>query len=195
MTNCNMHTVESVFFNSSAELSHSPQNVRAAVNVLSRASAGVPGTLLDEEDDPGASYLTNGYLDTILEWIIPGKEDIRLRDLPSFLRTTNPDDFMIKFILQETENAQRASAIILNTFEELKHDVISSLPAYLPPIYPIGLLHVLENLWKEEPECLEWLDSKEPNSVVYVNFGRITVVASEQLVEFAWAANKLFYGS
>ncbi|XP_027090972.1 7-deoxyloganetin glucosyltransferase-like [Coffea arabica] len=146
-----------------------------------------------------ASYLTNGYLDTVLEWIIPGMEGIRLRDLPSFLRTTNPDDFILKFILQITESAQRASAIILNTFEELDHDVISSLPAYLPPIYPIGPLHVLENqvddkslevlgsnLWKEEPECLEWLDSKEPNSVVYVNFGSITVMTPEQLVEFAW---------
>ena len=145
-----------------------------------------------------ASYLSNGYLEQALDWI-PGMKDIRLRDLPSFLRTTNPDDYMVKFVLQETERAKKALAIILNTFEELEEDVINALSAILPPIYAIGPLQFLEkevkderlsvvgsNLWKEEPECLEWLDSKDPNSVVYVNFGSVTVMTPDQLVEFAW---------
>ncbi|MBA0727417.1 hypothetical protein Golax_000406 [Gossypium laxum] len=42
------------------------------------------------------------------------------------------------------------------------------------------------NLWKEEPQCLQWLDLKEPKSVVYVNFGSITVMTANQMVEFAW---------
>ncbi|KAL3514164.1 hypothetical protein ACH5RR_026881 [Cinchona calisaya] len=145
-----------------------------------------------------ASCMTNGYLDTVIDWI-PGLEGIRLKDLPSFLRTTNPEDIMVKFVLQETERARKASAIILNTFEELDRDVLQALSSYLPPIYCIGPLNLLENqvndeslkelgsnLWKEEPECLKWLDSKEPNSVVYVNFGSITVMTADQLVEFAW---------
>ncbi|KAL3514171.1 hypothetical protein ACH5RR_026888 [Cinchona calisaya] len=145
-----------------------------------------------------ANDLKNGYLDTVLDWI-PGLEGIRLKDLPSFLRTTNPDDFMLKFVLQETERARRASAVIINTFQELDHDVLHALSSYLPPLYTIGPLHLLENqvnnktleelrsnLWKEEPECLEWLDLKEQNSVVYVNFGSITVMRPEQLSEFAW---------
>ncbi|KAL3504755.1 hypothetical protein ACH5RR_034596 [Cinchona calisaya] len=145
-----------------------------------------------------ASYLTNGYLEQALDWI-PGMKNIRLRDLPSFLRTTNPDEYMIKFILQETERAKKASAIVLNTFEELEDDVIDALSSILPPIYSIGPLHFLQkqvddeslallgsNLWKEEPECLEWLDTKDSNSVVYVNFGSITVMTPDQLVEFAW---------
>ncbi|XP_028106816.1 7-deoxyloganetin glucosyltransferase-like [Camellia sinensis] len=32
-----------------------------------------------------ASYLTNGYLDTVIDWI-PGMNGIRLKDLPSFIR-------------------------------------------------------------------------------------------------------------
>ncbi|XP_027159492.1 7-deoxyloganetin glucosyltransferase-like [Coffea eugenioides] len=145
-----------------------------------------------------ASYLSNGYLEQALDWI-PGMKDIRLRDLPSFLRTTNPDDYIVKFVLQETQRAKKALAIILNTFEELEEDVINALSAILPPIYAIGPLQLLQkevkderlsvvgsNLWKEEPECLEWLDSKDPNSVVYVNFGSVTVMTPDQLVEFAW---------
>ncbi|MCD7465905.1 hypothetical protein HAX54_002119 [Datura stramonium] len=145
-----------------------------------------------------ASYLTNGYLETRLD-CIPGMKDIRLRDLPSFLRTTNPDEFMIKFVLQETERARKASAIILNTFETLESEVLESLRPLLPPVYSIGPLQLLvkhvddenlkglgSSLWKEEPECIQWLDSKEPNSVVYVNFGSITVMTPNQLIEFAW---------
>lgn len=126
-------------------------------------------------------------------------KDVRLRDLPSFLRTTNPDEFMIKFVFQETERARKASAIILNTFETLEAEVLESLRNLLPPVYSIGPLHLLvkhvddeklkglgSSLWKEEPECIQWLDTKEPNSVVYVNFGSITVMTPNQLIEFAW---------
>ncbi|KAL6962330.1 7-deoxyloganetin glucosyltransferase [Sarracenia purpurea var. burkii] len=144
------------------------------------------------------SYITNGYLDTVIDWI-PGMKDIRLKDLPSFIRTTDPNDIMLDFVISETENACRASAIIFNSFEKLDHKVLDPLSSMFPPIYPIGPLHLLmnqidddslkpmgSNLWKEDIECLEWLNSKEPNSVVYVNFGSITVMTPSQLVEFAW---------
>ncbi|XP_065880851.1 7-deoxyloganetin glucosyltransferase-like [Euphorbia lathyris] len=144
------------------------------------------------------SLLTNGYLDTVIDWI-PGMKDIRLKDLPSFFRTTDREDIVLNFILSETERAKKANAIILNTFDALEHEVLTTLSSLLPPVYPIGpLQHMLNNikdetlksigsnLWKEEPECLKWLDSKTPNSVVYVNFGSITVMTRNQLIEFAW---------
>jgi len=124
---------------------------------------------------------------------------IRLRDIPSFVRTTDPEDFMLKFIKAESERAKKASAIVLNTYDALEHEGLVSLASMLPPVYSIGPLHLLlnqvtdsdlkligSNLWIEESGCLEWLDSKEPNSVVYVNFGSITVMTSDQLTEFAW---------
>ncbi|KAH7510754.1 hypothetical protein JRO89_XSUnG0255100 [Xanthoceras sorbifolium] len=39
---------------------------------------------------------------------------------------------------------------------------------------------------REDPECLKWLDRREPNSVVYVNYGSITVMTDQHLKEFAW---------
>ncbi|KAL7235986.1 hypothetical protein ACSBR1_019297 [Camellia fascicularis] len=42
------------------------------------------------------------------------------------------------------------------------------------------------NFWKEQPKCIDWLDSQQPNLVVYVNFGSITVITAQQLTEFAW---------
>ncbi|KAM5575651.1 hypothetical protein ABKV19_014553 [Rosa sericea] len=164
--------------------------------------------LIDEGLIPlkDASCLTNGYLETEIDWL-PGMRGIRLRDIPTFIRTTDPEDSMINTLLIETERAKRASAIILNTFDDLEHEVLDALKNLLPPIYSIGPLQlqlrsedtelksIQSNLWKDEPECLEWLDSKAPNSVVYVNFGSITVMTSEQLIEFAWGlanSNKTF---
>ncbi|KAH7569733.1 hypothetical protein ACOSP7_013396 [Xanthoceras sorbifolium] len=146
------------------------------------------------------TWITNGYLDTIVDWI-PGMKNIRLRDFPSFIRTTDPNDLMLNFLLTQAQRASKASAIIINTFDdEFEHDVLSDLSSILiPPIYAVGPLHLLvnnlprtglesigSNLWREEPECLQWLNSKNSKSVVYVNFGSITVMTPQQMVEFAW---------
>ncbi|KAM3688395.1 hypothetical protein ACB098_10G149300 [Castanea mollissima] len=144
------------------------------------------------------SYLTNGHLDTIIDWI-PGMKGIRLRDLPSFVTTTDRDDILLNFAMVEAEKAQRASAVILNTFDALEHEVLEGLSTMFPSICSIGPLQLLvnqipdnnykligSNLWKEEERCIEWLDKRQPNSVVYVNFGSVTIMTSNQLIEFAW---------
>ncbi|XP_043722109.1 7-deoxyloganetin glucosyltransferase-like [Telopea speciosissima] len=147
-----------------------------------------------------ASYLTNGYLDTPIE-CIPGMKNMRMKDLPSSARSTNPNDLFLDYIKEETKRTQNADAVILNTFEALDQDILDALSTMLPRVYTIGPLQLLlnqlqnddddlksigSNLWKEESGCLEWLNSKEPGSVVYVNFGSITVMAHQQLTEFAW---------
>ncbi|KAI4296385.1 hypothetical protein L6164_036348 [Bauhinia variegata] len=144
------------------------------------------------------SYLTNGYLDTVLDGI-PGMKDIRLRDIPSFIRTTDPNDIMVNFFLRGMEEAHKASIIVINTFEEFERDALEALSRMFPPLYSIGPLHVLvnqipesklasigSNLWKEDSFFLQWLDSREPKSVFYVNYGSITTMSAEQLVEFSW---------
>ncbi|MCL7039436.1 hypothetical protein MKW94_008070 [Papaver nudicaule] len=146
------------------------------------------------------SYLTNGYLDTLVDWI-PGVKDIRFRDLPSHIRTTDPYDPVLDFIIRETGRTYDATALIFNTFDTLEMEVLDALKSQLPlpPVYTVGPLHLLlnripfsesqslgANLWKEDTKCLKWLDTKEPNSVVYVNFGSITVITTQQLFEFAW---------
>ncbi|KAL5705212.1 7-deoxyloganetin glucosyltransferase [Ranunculus cassubicifolius] len=146
------------------------------------------------------SYLTNGYLDTEIDWI-PGLNDCRLKDFPSFVRYTDPDDVMVKFFIRNITRTPRGSAIVINTFDEFEQEALEGMKNMFPPIYTIGCLHKLvnqvtdesgrlnsirTNLWKEDPECIKWLDSKEPGSVVYVNFGSITVISQEELTEFAW---------
>ncbi|TXG52778.1 hypothetical protein EZV62_021947 [Acer yangbiense] len=145
------------------------------------------------------SYLTNGYMNTVIDWI-PGMEGISLKDLPSLIRTTDPDDILMNYNIGEVENARNASALIFNTVYDLEREVLEVLSPTYPPIYTISPLQLLlnevspenslsgikSNLLKEQPGCLEWLDTKESNSVVYVNFGSITLMSAQQLIEFAW---------
>ncbi|KAH0878236.1 hypothetical protein HID58_065630, partial [Brassica napus] len=136
------------------------------------------------------------HLETVIDWI-QSMKIFRLKDFPSFIRTTDPDDIKLNFSIREVERFKGATAIILNTFDDLEHDVIQSIKSMLPPVYSIGPLNLLAsqefyvdsdmrqiglNLRREETECLDWLDTRAPNSVIFVNFGCITVM----LDEFAW---------
>ena len=70
------------------------------------------------------------------------------------------------------EHHSKVSTIIMPIFHALEHDVLNALSTMAR--------------WKEECECLKWLDSEEPNSVVYVNFGSVIVMRPQQLLELAW---------
>jgi hypothetical protein len=162
---------------------HSLQLTRACVSL--RALADV-------------KQLTDGYLDTPVE-NLPGLRNMKLRDFPSFIHSTDPDDFMVGYVIKETGRTADASAVILNSFGDLEGEAVEAMEALLVKVkvYTLGRLNLVApreaspsisrlSLWKEQEECLQWLHGREPASVVYVNFGSIVVMTSEQLVEFAW---------
>ena len=133
-----------------------------------------------------------------MDWI-PGMQNFRLKDMVDFIRTTDPNDIMLQFFTEFANRVGRNSPILFNTFDELEDNVLNGLSSIFPSLYPIGPLSLLlnqtphqhleslgSNLWKENTECLDWLEPKEPGSVVYVNFGSITVMSADQLLEFAW---------
>ncbi|XP_059451813.1 7-deoxyloganetin glucosyltransferase-like [Corylus avellana] len=151
------------------------------------------------------SYLTNGFLDTVIDWI-PGMRNIRLRDLPNTFITTNPNDPFFKLTVEAVEIAPKASGIVIHTFDVLEQEVLDALSPMFPCVYAIGPLQLLlnhlskdplksigYNLWKEDTECLNWLNSKAPNSVIYVSFGSVIVMTPQQLAEIGWGlANSKF---
>ncbi|CAL5185951.1 unnamed protein product [Lathyrus oleraceus] len=144
------------------------------------------------------SYLVNGYWDTKVDWI-PGLKNFRVKDLPTSIKTRNPNDLLIKFTAEMTGRYHRASAIIFNTSDELERDIMNALNSIFPSLYTIGpvasilnqspqnhLISLESNLWKEDANCLEWLGLKDHESVIYVNFGSVAVMTEEKLLEFAW---------
>ncbi|KAF8653042.1 hypothetical protein HU200_062480 [Digitaria exilis] len=150
--------------------------------------------------------LTNGFMDMPVDWAPGMSKHMRLKDFPTFLRTTDPDDILMTFQLHEVERSEDASAVIINSFDELEGPALDAMRAIIPAVYTIGpLASVAEqvavptssggtldaiscNLWKEDDACLAWLDGRKtkPRSVVYVNYGSVTVMSAEELAEFAW---------
>ncbi|CAN1178210.1 7-deoxyloganetin glucosyltransferase [Linum perenne] len=145
------------------------------------------------------SYKTNGDLDKAIE--VPGMKNMRLRDLPDFFQTTDPNEPLLQNLIIGTDAVNIASALVIHTYEAFEADVLAAINALYPNrVYtigpmqlilnqikesnPLGIDSIRYNLWEEEPECLRWLDSKPPNSVIYVNFGSIAVMSKENLIEF-----------
>ncbi|KAK9066811.1 hypothetical protein SSX86_014134 [Deinandra increscens subsp. villosa] len=152
------------------------------------------------------SYLTNGYLDTVIDWV-PGIESIRLKDFPMVWHTDLNDKLMM-FCKEAPQMSNRVSHHIFHTFDELEASIIKALSSMYAHVYTIGPLQLLldqipnekrqtgvgYSLVKEEPECFQWLESKEPGSVIYVNFGSSTIMSLEDLVELGWGlANSNHY--
>ena len=136
-----------------------------------------------------------------VDWAPGMSRHMRLKDFPSFLRTTDPNDVLLTFQLHEVERSESAAAVIVNSFDELERPALDAMRAIIPAVYTIGpLASVAEqvvpaggpldaiscDLWREDPACLAWLDGRKPRSVVYVNYGSVTVMSGEELAEFAW---------
>eukprot|EP00250_Pteridium_aquilinum_P008778 c18201_g1_i2 orf=191-1600(-) len=94
--------------------------------------------------------------------------------------TFNATHFRYRFLVTIGEMMHQASAIIINTMEELEPEAIEALRAH-KQVYAVGPLLLLSgrptrldvNYWPEDDHCLPWLDSKPPSSVLYVSFGSV----------------------
>ncbi|GJN37074.1 hypothetical protein PR202_gb25995 [Eleusine coracana subsp. coracana] len=100
-----------------------------------------------------------------------------------------------------SERLSLPDAVVVNSFDDLEGPTLDAMRAILPPMHAVGPLLLLErrlvpagsplsrlgsSLWEVQGGLVEWLDGHEARSVVYVNFGSITVMTNEQLLEFAW---------
>ncbi|XP_057518518.1 linamarin synthase 1-like [Amaranthus tricolor] len=145
------------------------------------------------------SYLTNGYLDTPTDWVPGLIKGTKLKHFPTFIRTTNPNDTMFNYLAKAARNSVLAEGMILNTFDDLEAEGLKEIKNKVPNLFTIGPLTLLckqlngqeilpqkLNLWKEDSTCLEWLDKRSPNSVIYVNYGSLAILTPKQLEEFAW---------
>ncbi|KAK3014571.1 hypothetical protein RJ639_008903 [Escallonia herrerae] len=121
-------------------------NVPPVTCVVSDGAMSFTLTAAEELRIPEVLFWTTsacGFMD----WIPGG---ISLKDIPTFIRTTNRNDIMLNYVIREIERAQKASAIILNTFDALEHDVLDALSSFL-----VTKLMVGENA-KEMKKAMDW---------------------------------------
>ncbi|OEL20473.1 7-deoxyloganetin glucosyltransferase [Dichanthelium oligosanthes] len=164
--------------------------------------------LVPFKDDAQLADVDGGHLATLVNGARGMCDGVQLRDFPSFIRTTDRADILLNILMREAERLSLPDAVMINTFDDLEATTLETMRAILPPVHTVGPLLLRErfvihedsplaglgsNLWKEQEGLLEWLDGRAPRSVVYVNYGSITVMTNSQLLEFAWGLSNSGY--
>eukprot|EP00252_Welwitschia_mirabilis_P017766 TRINITY_DN3942_c0_g1_i3.p1 TRINITY_DN3942_c0_g1~~TRINITY_DN3942_c0_g1_i3.p1 ORF type:complete len:465 (-),score=3.01 TRINITY_DN3942_c0_g1_i3:130-1524(-) len=125
---------------------------------------------------------------------IPSLESLRVRDLPTVMKSTDASEILWQFNLRGLDSTEGAVIALLNTWDDLDAPVLSELNSNgsgrVTAIGPLLLMTpqspLKSSLWTEESSCLQWLDTQKPGSVLFVSFGSITVLTQDELLEFAW---------
>ncbi|KAF7811007.1 scopoletin glucosyltransferase-like [Senna tora] len=129
---------------------------------------------------------------------LPGEIKMTRMAFPEYVKSD--DDNELTRVLKESREAElRSYGVVVNSFYELDQvyaDHYSNVMGRKTwHVGPVSLsnrdMKKKANRGKEasidEEECLKWLDSKKPNSVLYLCFGSIVTFNESQLKEIALA--------
>ncbi|KAE8781417.1 Anthocyanidin 5,3-O-glucosyltransferase [Hordeum vulgare] len=110
----------------------------------------------------------------------------------------HPEDEMCKAMVDVWKRNTETMGVLVNTFESLESRAVQSLKdpscvcvpgRKLPPIYCVGPLvgkgGAKDDDDAERNECLGWLDAQPDGSVVFLCFGSMGTLSTEQLKEMA----------
>ncbi|KFK39470.1 hypothetical protein AALP_AA3G248400 [Arabis alpina] len=119
-------------------------------------------------------------------------------EIPSFLHPSSPFAVLGEIILDQLKrfNNNKAVFLLMDTFKELERDLIDHMSHLCPDIIctPVGPLfkmaetissNIKGDISKSTDHCIEWLDSKEPSSIVYISFGTVIHLKQEEIDEIA----------
>lgn len=127
---------------------------------------------------------------------LPHKVKLLLSQIPTYLRQDTETEFS-KMMIRVKETELTSYGVIVNSFYELEPDYADHYRNVLNRrawhVGPVSLCNrsVEEKVQRgkkaaiDEDKCLKWLDTKNPNSVLYVCFGSVSKFPSNQLHEIA----------
>lgn len=89
---------------------------------------------------------------------------------------------------------RQSSGLIINTFEDIEGMEIERIRSEITlPVFAVGPLHMMtssssveSSLLTEDRSCLDWLDTQRSNSVLYVSFGSLVGIDTDEFLEMAW---------
>ncbi|VVB01064.1 unnamed protein product [Arabis nemorensis] len=129
---------------------------------------------------------------------IPCMPLLKHDEIPSFLHPSSRFAAFGEIILDQFKRLEshKPFSILIDTFQELERDLIDHMSHLCPEIIinPVGPLFKMAqtissdikgDISEPASDCIEWLDSREPSSVVYISFGTIVHLKQEQIDEIA----------
>ncbi|KAL5702821.1 hypothetical protein ACHQM5_027987 [Ranunculus cassubicifolius] len=144
-------------------------------------------------------YYICGYKELILHNIgdpsysvqLPGLPLLKSQDLPSFFLPSDTHAGIMKAVKYQFEilfQEPDRYPILVNTFDDLEPIALKVLDKFkligVGPFVPSAFLDGTAPP-TSGADYIEWLDSKEKSSVVYVSFGSMAVLSGKQMKELA----------
>lgn len=130
-----------------------------------------------------------GREDETLDFI-PGMAKMQVKDLPEGVLLGNLESPFSRMLLLMGRALPRATAVALNSFEELDPALTQHLKSNISNFFSIGPLNLLTKTSPvpDEYNCLPWLDNRKASaSVAYISFGSVAVPPRSELVAIAEA--------
>ncbi|KAL8467732.1 hypothetical protein ACS0TY_031104 [Phlomoides rotata] len=133
--------------------------------------------------------------------VVPGLPPMKPEEMPSFIYNHGSYPGTFEMLLNQFRNIGEADWIFINTFGKLEEQVLEYVAKFwqvkaigptIPSIY-------LDNRLEDDKEyglsmfdatidvCMDWLDQRQPRSVIYVSFGSLAKLTEQQTEELARA--------
>ncbi|KAF3435481.1 hypothetical protein FNV43_RR22570 [Rhamnella rubrinervis] len=133
--------------------------------------------------------------DPTIDVQLPSFPLLKSDEIPSFLHPSSRYKILGTAILGQFKNLSKSFCVLADTYQELEHDIIEEISKHCK-VNPVGPLfkypkagpssNIVGDMMVAD-NCIDWLDSKPPGSVVYISFGTIVYLKQEQVEEIAHA--------
>ncbi|KAK6151410.1 hypothetical protein DH2020_014045 [Rehmannia glutinosa] len=135
------------------------------------------------------------------EVAVPGLPLMKPDEMPSFIYVHGSYPATFQMLLNQFRNVDRADWIFINTFDKLEEEVLEWVTRFwrVKAIGPTIPSTYLDKRLQDDKEyglnifssttntCVNWLNERQPKSVVYVSLGSLAQLTAEQTEELAWA--------
>ncbi|PKI59858.1 hypothetical protein CRG98_019740 [Punica granatum] len=124
---------------------------------------------------------------------IPGFESVRAMDLPQDIIEPNPNSEFSVMIDKMAATLSQATAIAINSVEELDPLIVKQLRSHLQKVLSIGPITPSCPMtpFPDSYGCIPWLDEQKPASVVYISFGSVITPPPHELTALSEALEEI----
>lgn len=124
---------------------------------------------------------------------IPGMSAVHIDDLPEGVHSGNLESATAQMLHKMGLNLPRATAVVVNSFEELDPIITNDLKLKLRKALHVGPSTLssppLSN--SDENGCLLWLEKQKPSSVAYISFGSMMTPPPKEMLALAQTLESL----
>ncbi|KAI3446604.1 hypothetical protein Pfo_003269 [Paulownia fortunei] len=135
------------------------------------------------------------------EVVVSGLPPMKPEELPSFVYVHGSYPGYFQMVLNQFRNVDKADWIFINTFDKLEEEVLEWVARFwrVKAIGPTIPSMYLDKRLEDDKEyglnifnpitnaCMNWLNERQPRSVIYVSFGSLAQLTVQQTEELAWA--------